>query len=167
MKTKNMLKLLVAIVVCQAAGFVGSLFTTPSIQTWYATLTKPTFNPPNWVFAPVWTTLFLLMGIAAFLVWRRLDSGSGAGMTEKKNVKKALGIFLMQLVLNVLWSILFFGLHSPRTAFIEIICLWLAILVTMVSFAKVSKVASWLLLPYILWVSFAAFLNYSLWILNK
>jgi len=151
-------KLIVCLVVVQLAGVVGSLFTTPAIPTWFATLSKPSFSPPNWVFAPVWTILFLLMGVAAFLVWR-----SG---WQKKKVKIALSIFCVQLVLNTFWSIIFFGWQNPQAAFVEIIFLWLAILVTIIFFAKVSRVAAWLLLPYILWVSFASVLNFSLWQLN-
>ncbi|MFH2136458.1 MAG: TspO/MBR family protein [Patescibacteria group bacterium] len=159
MTSKNFLKLIIAILVSEAAGIIGSIFTTPSIQTWYANLLRPEFSPPNWIFAPVWTTLFALMGIAAFLVWKR-------GLGDKK-VKIALWIFAGQLILNIFWSIIFFGLHSPGGAFLEIIFLWLAILATIISFAKISKPAAWLLLPYILWVSFAAYLNYAIWILNK
>lgn len=155
----NTLKLITAIVVSELAGIIGSVFTTPSIPTWYATLARPALNPPAWVFGPVWTTLFALMGIAAFLVWRK-------GL-DRRDVKIALGIFIGQLVLNTLWSIIFFGLHSPGGAFIEIIFLWLAILATIITFAKISRPAAWLLLPYILWVSFAGYLNFSIWSLNR
>lgn len=154
----NVLKLIVAIAVSELAGIIGSVFTTPSIDGWYAGIVKPALNPPAWVFGPVWTTLFALMGIAAFLVWRK-------GL-DRKDVKIALGIFGGQLVLNTLWSIIFFGLHSPGGAFIEIIFLWLAILATILVFVKISKPAAWLLAPYILWVSFAVYLNYSIWMLN-
>lgn len=146
------------IVLAEGAGIIGSIFTAPSIQGWYATLMRPELAPPNWLFAPVWTTLFFLMGIAAFLVWRK-----GWHRTE---VKLALGIFGVQLVLNTLWSILFFGLRSPGAAFIEIIFLWLAIVATIVAFARVARPAAWLLAPYIAWVSFAAYLNYMIWTLN-
>lgn len=154
----NTLKFIIAIVVSELAGIIGSFFTTPAINGWYSTLVKPALNPPSWVFGPVWTTLFALMGIAAFLIWKK-------GL-EQKRVKIALGIFLGQLVLNTLWSIIFFGLKSPGAAFIEITFLWLAILATIIAFAKLSKPAAWLLAPYILWVSFAAYLNYSIWMLN-
>jgi len=156
---KNITKLIIAIVVSELAGIIGSVFTTPSIAGWYAGIVKPALNPPAWVFGPVWTTLFALMGIAAFLVWKK---GS-----DRKDVKIALGIFLGQLVLNTLWSIIFFGLHSPGGALIEIGFLWLAILATIIAFAKISKPAAWLLVPYILWVSFAGYLNYSIWQLNS
>jgi tryptophan-rich sensory protein len=155
---KNIFKLIISIIVCQLAGFIGSLFTTPNINTWYATLTKPSFNPPNWVFSPVWTTLFLLMGISLYLIWKQ-------GF-EKKNVKNAILIFGIQLILNILWSILFFGLQNPLLAFIEIIILWLAILFTILVFYRIKKSAAYLLIPYILWVSFAAILNFFLWRLN-
>lgn len=154
----NTVKLIVAIVVSQLAGIIGSIFTSPSIASWYSVLTKPALNPPSWVFGPVWTTLFVFMGISAFLIWKK-------GL-DQKGVKLALGIFLGQLVLNTLWSIIFFGLHSPFWAFIEIIFLWLAILATIVAFYKISKTASWLLIPYLLWVSFASYLNYSIYALN-
>jgi len=159
MKKNDYLKLFSAVLVSELAGIIGSLFTTPSIPSWYASLSKPSFNPPSWVFGPVWTILYALMGIAAFLVWRK-------GL-DRKDVKIALGIFLGQLVLNSLWSIIFFGYQNPGAAFIEIIFLWLAIIATMYVFSKISKPAAWLLLPYILWVTFASFLNYSIWRLNS
>ena len=154
----TIIKFIVAIVVCQLAGFVGSLLTTPSIPTWYAALRKPSFNPPNWIFGPVWTTLFVLMGISAFIVWNK-------GL-DRKGVKAALVLFIIQLVLNMLWSYLFFTLHSPLYAFVEIIILWLAILLTMLKFFPISRAAGYLLLPYILWVSFAAVLNFTIFRLN-
>ncbi|MBI2459251.1 MAG: tryptophan-rich sensory protein [Parcubacteria group bacterium] len=164
MKINNTFKLIIAIIVSEMAGIIGSVFTTPSIAGWYAGIVKPALNPPAWVFGPVWTTLFALMGVSAWLIWKKLDSGSEAGMT--KRVKIALGIFLGQLVLNTLWSIIFFGLHSPGGALIEIAFLWLAILATIIAFAKISKPAAWFLVPYILWVSFAIYLNYAIWMLN-
>ncbi|MGB3345786.1 MAG: TspO/MBR family protein [Candidatus Humimicrobiia bacterium] len=158
MKRIKILKLVISILVCQVAGLIGSLFTLSSISTWYAQLEKPTFNPPNWVFAPVWTLLFLLMGISLYLI---VSKG-----VENKKVKTALSIFVIQLTLNMLWSFLFFGLQSLLYAFIEIIILGLAILLTIISFYKISKTAAYLLLPYVLWVSFAAVLNFSILILN-
>jgi len=158
MKRIKILKLVISILVCQGAGLIGSLFTLSSIPTWYAQLEKPTFNPPNWVFAPVWTLLFLLMGISLYLI---VSKG-----VENKKVKTALSIFVIQLTLNMLWSFLFFGLQSLLYAFIEIIILGLAILLTIISFYKISKTAAYLLLPYVLWVSFAAVLNFSILILN-
>ncbi len=163
MKISNLFKLIIAIVISELAGIVGSVFTTPSIDGWYSGIVKPALNPPSWVFGPVWVTLFALMGIAAFLVW---SAYSGATDDRKKGIKTALTIFGIQLILNTIWSIIFFGFHSPFGAFIEIIFLWLAIVATIVAFARISKPAAWLLGPYIIWVSFAIYLNYSIWILN-
>jgi benzodiazapine receptor len=158
MSLRNILKLIASIIICQFAGFIGSLFTAPAIPTWYKTLSKPSFTPPNSIFSPVWITLFVLMGISLFLVWKR--------NLKDRNVKIALIFFAIQLILNILWSLLFFGLKSPLLAFIEIIILWFAILLTILKFLKVSRPAGVLLLPYLLWVSFAAFLNFFLWNLN-
>ncbi|PIT92830.1 MAG: TspO protein [Candidatus Harrisonbacteria bacterium CG10_big_fil_rev_8_21_14_0_10_42_17] len=155
----NTFKLIIAVGVSLSAGVIGSFFTAPAVQSvWYIELVKPALNPPSWIFGPVWTTLFALMGITAFLVWKK-------GL-DRRDVKIALGIFLGQLVLNTLWSIIFFDLHSPGGALIEIVFLWLAILATIIAFAKISKPAAWLLVPYILWVSFAMYLNYAIWVLN-
>ncbi len=158
MNKNKTFQLSIAVLLSEAAGIVGSIFTTPAIPTWYAALVRPEFAPPNWVFAPIWTTLFALMGIAAFLVWNK-------GL-DHRNVKIALSMFIVQLILNIFWSIIFFGMHNPGAAFVEIIVLWLAILYTIITFAKVSRSAAWLLVPYILWVTFAGYLNYSIWILN-
>lgn len=158
MKFPIFFKLITAIIVSELAGIIGSVFTVSSISSWYATIIKPALNPPSYVFGPVWTTLYALMGVSAFLIWKK-------GL-DRKDVKVALGIFLIQLVLNTLWSIIFFGLHSPGGALVEIILLWLAILATIIAFYKISRTAAYLLLPYILWVSFAAYLNYSIWVLN-
>lgn len=158
MKKTDILKLIVSLIICQLAGFVGSLFTTPSIPTWYASLVKPAINPPNWIFSPVWISLYVLMGISLFLVWQKSLHFPG--------VKTAMLWFGAQLALNVFWSILFFGLKSPALAFVEIIFLWAAIFLTLVKSFKVSRLASVLLLPYICWVSFAAVLNFFLWRLN-
>ena len=155
----KMIKLAVSILSCLLAGFIGSVATMPSIPTWYAGLQKPVFNPPNWIFAPVWTTLFIMMGVAAFLIW---DKG-----LENKKVKVSLAIFGLQLLLNVLWSILFFGLQSPLYAFIDIVMLWASILATTIYFYRISAAAAYLLIPYILWVSFASALNLSIVILNR
>jgi benzodiazapine receptor len=154
----DILKLVASIIICQFAGFIGSIFTRASIPTWYAGLTKPSFNPPNWVFAPVWTLLFLLMGISAYLVWQQ-------GL-ENKDVRVSLLIFGIQLVLNVLWTFLFFGQRSPLYAFVEIIILWIAIALTIFFFLQISRTAGLLLLPYLLWVTFAAVLNFSILKLN-
>ena len=157
-KLKDIIKLLVSIAVCQCAGLIGSVFTMSAIPTWYATLQKPSFTPPNWLFAPAWGTLYLLMGISAFLIWRR-------GLADKQ-VKIALMVFAIQLILNALWSVAFFGLESPLSGVIVIVILLLAILLTILRFYKISSVAAILLLPYLLWVSFASVLNISIWVLN-
>jgi tryptophan-rich sensory protein len=154
----TLLKLIGSIIVCQVAGIIGALFTSPAIKGWYSNLNKPSFNPPNWIFGPVWTALYLLMGISLFLVWKKYNGDS--------NIKIALTIFFFQLVLNTLWSIMFFGLRNPVAGFIVIVVLWIAILLTIISFYKYSITASMLLIPYILWVSFATVLNYYLWKLN-
>ena len=154
----NIFKLLFSIFICQMAGIVGSVFTAPAIANWYVNLNKPSFAPPNWLFAPVWITLYCLMGISLYLIWS-LD-------WQKKETRKAIYIFTVQLILNSVWSFLFFGLQSPFYGFIEIIFLWLAILATIIVFYPLSRRAAFLLLPYILWVSIAALLNFSVWQLN-
>ena len=157
-KARDVLKLILSLVVCQCAGLIGAVFTTPAIETWYAALIKPSFTPPDWLFAPAWGTLYLLMGIAAFLIWRRGLAQAGT--------KSALLIFLIQLVLNTLWSVVFFGFESPLGGVIVIIILWVVILLAVLKFFRLSTAAGALLLPYILWVSFAAVLNISIWLLN-
>jgi len=159
MSIRDILKLVVSIVACLAAGAIGSVFTRSAIPTWYATLEKPFFTPPNWLFAPAWTLLYILMGIAAFLVWRK-------GL-KNRGVRIALIVFLIQLVLNALWSVVFFGLESPLYGLIVISILWIAILVTIIKFFRISRVASVLMWPYLLWVTFAAGLNASIWLLNR
>ncbi|RTY86218.1 TspO/MBR family protein [Flavobacterium sp. GT3R68] len=153
-------RILVVVATCLALGYFSGLVTQSSIETWYPTLLKPSFNPPNWIFAPVWSMLYIMMGIAAGLVWNRVEF-------EKETVKKALVLFAIQLALNALWSILFFGLKNPLLALIEIVLLWLMIYETYLKFSKIDKIASYLMLPYLAWVSFAAVLNASLWWLNK
>jgi benzodiazapine receptor len=156
---KNSLKILVSVLVCLAAGGIGTPFTIQSIPTWYATLNKPAFSPPNYLFGPVWTLLYILMGIALYLIWKK-------GLKTKK-VRNALSLFEIQLVLNLIWSPVFFGLKNILLALGIIIVLWIYILKTILAFAKIDKKASYLLIPYILWVSFAAVLNFSVWVLNK
>jgi benzodiazapine receptor len=158
MSRVDLLKLVVSILACQLAGFLGSIFTTPAIPDWYAKLAKPSFTPPNWIFSPVWISLYVLMGISAFLIWRK-------GL-DNKAIKVALGIFLAQLVINSIWSLMFFGLRSPLAGFITIIILWILIVLTISHFYRISTVAGVLLVPYFLWVSFASVLNFSLWRLN-
>jgi benzodiazapine receptor len=142
----------------EAAGIIGSVFTFSSIPTWYATLNKPSFSPPNWIFGPVWTILYALMGISAFLVWEK-------GI-KNKEVASALKFFVIQLILNSSWSILFFGLHNPALAYLDIIVLWIFIALTAVNFYKIKKAAGYLLIPYLIWVTFASFLNLSITLLN-
>lgn len=159
MKNKNFIKLIIALIIPQLFAIAGSLFTDTGTNSWYNLIEKPAFNPPNWVFGPVWTILYVLMGISAFLIWRQ-------GL-NKKEIRFALLIFIFQLSLNLFWSFIFFGLKNPGIALTEIISLWFAILATILAFYQINKIAAYLLIPYILWVSFAAFLNYSIWNLNN
>lgn len=154
------LKILIVVVTCLGIGYLASTATQSSVDTWFPTLKKPPFNPPAWLFAPVWSMLYIMMGIAAGLVWGRID-------TKRDEVRKALVFFAIQLALNALWSILFFGLRNPLLALIEIIILWLMIYETYVRFGKIDKIAGYLFIPYIMWVTFAAVLNASIWWLNK
>jgi benzodiazapine receptor len=156
MGPQKLKRLVVSLAIPQLAGLLGSIFTAPAIPGWYASLVKPAFNPPNWIFAPVWTSLFFLMGISLFLVWERKGEKFGI----------AVLVFGVQLALNVLWSILFFGLQSPFLALLEIFALWIAIVLNIYVFYGIDRRAAYLLVPYLAWVSFAAFLNYSIWVLN-
>lgn len=152
----NFSKLLISLTIPQLAGIVGTFFTISAIPTWYANLNKPFFSPPNSVFGPVWTVLYFLMGVSLYLIW-----------TSKNKLKRsALKIFFIQLTLNALWSIIFFGLKNPLLAFIDIVALWITISLTIKHFYKISKPASYFLIPYILWVSFATLLNLAIVILN-
>ncbi len=155
---KNFFKLIGSIILCELVGIVSVLFTIASIPTWYRSLNKPFFSPPNWVFGPVWTMLYFLMGVSLYLVWKR-------GVNKK--TRTALLYFFIQLGLNFLWSAVFFGFHLPLVAFINIVFLWLAIFVTILKFYQLSKSAAYLLIPYILWVSFASALNFSIVVLNR
>lgn len=155
----NTKKLIVSLIIPQVAGLIGSVFTTSSVNGWYSTIIRPDIAPPNWIFGPVWTTLFVLMGIALYLVWKKEE-------TQKKKVRVALHLFATQLILNTLWSIIFFWLQSPGWAFVEIILLWLSIILTILAFAPISRKAAWLLIPYLAWVSFASYLNLQIWLLN-
>ena|SRR5690349_403322 len=153
----RVVKLLVSIALSFVAGAIGSLATTPNIPTWYAALEKPFFNPPNWVFGPVWTLLYILMGISLYLVWT----------AKNKNQKTtAYKLFGLQLVLNALWSIVFFGLHQPWLAVVVIGALLVVLTITIKVFSGYSKAAAWLLVPYIAWVSFATTLNIGVALLN-
>jgi benzodiazapine receptor len=156
--TVDTVRLIVSILLCECAGFLGSIATTPQIPRWYAGLVKPSFTPPAWLFAPVWTTLYFLMGVSLFLVWR---IGLGHG-----RVKAALSVFAAQLILNVLWSFAFFGWRSPLAGLVVIAALWVMIVLTIMSFSRLSMAAAVLLVPYILWVSFAAVLNAAIYRLN-
>ena len=155
---KEVLKLIASIIVVFIAGAIGNFFTLSEITTWYTTLTKPTWTPPNWVFGPVWTTLYILMGIALYLVW---SSG-----LDRKDVKIAIVVFFVQLILNTLWSLVFFGMHSLFGGLVTIVILWIAILVNIILFYRISKPAGLLLVPYIIWVSIASYLTYSVYLLN-
>lgn len=160
MEVKSIVRLIVACGVSLSAGLVGSLAVGGGgFAAWYSTIQKPSFTPPNWVFGPAWTMLYILMGVAAFLVWQR-GLGSRAG-------RIALACFLVQLVINALWTPVFFGLHRVGLALVVIVLLWVAIAVTMYYFAQVSRAAAVLLAPYLVWVSFATVLNASIWWLNR
>lgn len=158
-KAIDFIKLLISIVICLIAGALGSFFTAPAIPTWYSTLIKLPIAPPNWVFFPVWTALFIMMGISLFLVWQK-------GF-QNQHVKTALLIFAAQIILNVLWSAMFFGLRSPIAGLIEISILWIFILVMILKFMRISRVSGLLLIPYIVWVTFAAIINFFIWRLNS
>lgn len=159
MKFSNAVKLFVSCAVPILVGLAGAFFTTgDSLNNWYSTLNKPPFTPPGWLFGPVWTTLYVLMGISAFLVWRK-------GLNNKA-VRRALVCFVVQLVLNGLWSLLFFGLRSPLLGLIDILLLEFAIILTLICFEEISGWATLLLVPYLGWVTFAAILNLSIYYLN-
>lgn len=149
--------LVASVVLCFAASGLGGLFTAASVRDWYPALAKPSFTPPSAVFGPVWTVLYLMMAVAAWLVWR------GRGLSR---AALPLGLFAVQLALNVAWSALFFGLRRPGAGFVDIVALWAAIVATTVAFWPVSRAAGALMLPYLAWVSFAGVLNWSIWRMN-
>lgn len=155
---KNIVLLLFCIFICQLAGIIGSYFTLNSIPTWYASLNKPTLNPPNWIFGPVWVSLYTLMGISLFITWKNRK--------RLRGIKSTMTIFFLQLLLNTLWSIVFFGMHNIGMALLVIIFLWIFILAMIITFYRVSQPAGLMQIPYIIWVSFAIYLNYSIFILN-
>lgn len=158
MKNKHqIIPLLLSLALAQLAGLVGSLFTVSSINTWYTGIVKPGFTPPGWLFGPVWLTLYTLMGIAAYLIWRE---------RRHEAARFALWLYGAHLLVNALWSIVFFGLHDIVMAFLVIITLWAMILVLIVLFRRQNKTAGYLLVPYLAWVSYAAVLNATLWMLN-
>ncbi len=143
--------------ICEAVGLAGSVFTSKSIPNWYDKLQKPSITPPSWVFGPVWTLLYALMGISASIISQKKEQGKRAGMT----------VFFLQLILNFLWTVLFFGMRSPFAALVEIFILWIFIVVTIILFWKLSPVAALLLVPYLLWTSFASVLNFQFWRINR
>ena len=151
---RQAITLAVSVGICLGAAGLGSILTTPSIDPWYSTLRKPHWTPPNWVFVPVWTALYLSMAVAAWLVWRQVGFSLG---------KLPLTLFVIQLALNVAWSGIFFGLRLVGVAFLEVVLLWLFILSTMIAFWSVSRMASWLMVPYLTWVTYAAALNAAIW----
>ncbi len=155
---KKFITLFVSVAVCQLAGIVGSLFTAPAIPTWYAALKKPSFNPPSWLFGPVWITLYTMMGVSLYLIWQKRG--------EIKLAWPAIIFFLIHLAVNASWSIIFFGQKNIIGALILIVALWFMIVASIFLFYKINKTAAYLLVPYLLWVSFASILNYSLWRLN-
>jgi len=152
-------RLICSVSVCLLTGFLGSYATRESVTTWYARLSRPSFTPPDWTFGVVWPVLYVMMGISAFQIWN-------VGI-DRRQVKVALGVFALQLILNGLWTPIFFGLHLIGLALVEIIMMWVAILLTIFVFWRVSKSAALLLLPYVLWVSFAVVLNASLFLFNR
>jgi tryptophan-rich sensory protein len=156
--TRQYVGLLVSLVICLGVAQLGSLLTSPEIPNWYAALNKPSWNPPNWVFPVVWTTLYAIMAVAAWLVWK--TGGFG-------HARMALTLFGIQLALNVAWSAIFFRMHQPGWAFVEILVLWVLIMATVITFWQVRQAAAWLMIPYLAWVAFAAFLNFTIWRLNS
>ncbi|HLP65315.1 TspO/MBR family protein [Flavobacterium sp.] len=154
------LRILLVVMTCVVIGYLSGIVTRESITTWYPTLVKPVFNPPNWIFAPVWTALYIMMGVAGGLVWNQIEA-------QPELVKKGFLFFIIQLGLNALWSYLFFGLHNPFLALIEVILLLLMIFETYVIFKKVDRIAGMLMVPYLAWVTFATILNASIWWLNQ
>ncbi len=159
MGIRDIIRLGIACAASLSAGLIGSLVAADNFTTWYAGIEKPAFTPPNWVFGPVWTILYVLMGVAAFLVWQK-------GL-RTPDVRVALAWFLVQLALNALWTPVFFALHRIDLALIVIVLLWAAVVTTIVYFLRISRPAAGLLVPYLLWVSFAAVLNASIWYLNR
>lgn len=159
MKSQNFLKLIISLVLVTFAGFLGSVFTTSSVTTWYPSLIKPSFNPPSWLFGPVWTILYIMIGVSLFLVWKS---------KAKADVKrKSYWIFGFQLLFNILWSVAFFGMHNSALALGVIALLLISIIINIYVFYKISKSAGYLLIPYLVWVSFASVLNFAIWWLNR
>lgn len=159
MKKGLVIKIIICLAVTFSAPVIASFVMEPGGSDWYANLNKPSFNPPGWVFGPVWTVLYILMAISAGLVWQR-------GLGERK-VRVAMGFYLVQLILNAIWTPIFFGLEMPLLAFIDIVLLWAAIILAILAFFRVSKITAALMVPYLGWTTFAAVLNFSLWYLNR
>ncbi len=161
---KSALALIAFILLCLAAGGVGGIATADNVTGWYSTINKPTWNPPGWIFGPVWTTLYVMMAIAAWQVWRKPQTSPSSTSASKKI---AFTLFGIQLALNALWSFIFFQWHELGWALAEILVLWVAIAATLLAFFRIRKSAGWLLAPYLAWVSFASFLTYTIWTLNR
>ncbi len=155
---RSVISLVFFIAVCFAIAGIGSYVTFPAVTDWYAGIKKPTWTPPGWLFGPVWTVLYLMMAVAAWLVWRRAGLSAAA---------VPLSIFALQLALNLAWSLIFFGKHNIGLAFVDIMLLWFAIIATIITFGRVNMLASWLLTPYLAWVSFASALNFTIWNMNR
>ncbi len=151
---KNYQKLIISIITPLLIGFLGSIFTSQSVSSWYLNINKPFFNPPSWIFGPVWTILYIFIGLAFYYLW------------QKNNCLKCFYIYFIQLFLNLTWSFFFFGLTNPFLALINIIFLWIAILLSIIWFYPVSKISAYLFIPYFIWVSFATLLNFAIWYLN-
>lgn len=149
--------LFTSVVIAEAVGVVGSFFTMSSVKNWLPTLVQPSFMPPNWLFGPAWTILYILMGVASYWVWKK---------RKNKKARMALQLYGVHLFFNLLWSIIFFGLHSPFWALIEIVILWGLIVFMITKFYAIEKKAGWILLPYLAWVTFATLLNFAIWRLN-
>jgi tryptophan-rich sensory protein len=156
----NILTLVIAVLLPILGGGIVGFITSQAVNTWYPTLQKPAWNPPNWIFGPVWTILYGLIGLASWLIWRKREG-------QEKQARSALIWYSLQLGLNFLWSVIFFGLRRPDLALLEIVMLWGAILVTMVKFARIDRLAAGLMIPYLLWVTFATALNGAIWWLNR
>lgn len=154
---RDILALVLLVGLCLGVGGLGGAVTAESVTTWYATLNKPSFNPPNWIFGPVWTALYILMGVAAWRVWRSADRDTARG---------PLAVFALQLAVNLGWSVAFFGLRNPGLAVVVILALDLLVLATALMFRRIDRLAAWLLVPYLAWISFATLLNITIWRIN-
>ena len=155
----NTFKFIISICIPLLVGFTSGFFTITGVNSWYQTIEKPSWNPPNWIFGPVWTTLYILMGISLYLVWK--------SSAEWRIKKTAILLFSLQLLLNFFWSYIFFNQQQIGLAFVDIVLMWFSILATIILFSRINIAAGWLLVPYISWVSFAAILNFTIWRLNS